>query len=124
MIEELINFVCALEKHNCFGLAIHPSRLLIDRKGKVRAFRFEFEGLYKESLAKCKSKFTSGPYYLAPEIITGKSPVSIKADIWAIGIITYELATGELAYKKLSKTKVLFEIVNKPPPSLGSEYPE
>ena len=32
------------------------------------------------------------PYYLAPEVING-DPYGRKADVWALGVLLYELAT-------------------------------
>lgn len=37
------------------------------------------------------------PYYLSPEMVEGK-PYSTKADIWALGIILYQLCSFKLPF--------------------------
>ena len=39
------------------------------------------------------------PIYLAPELLAPKCSYSHTVDIWAIGILAYELITGELPFK-------------------------
>ena len=37
------------------------------------------------------------PIYMAPEKLTEKA-YDIKSEVWSLGILTYELITGEFAY--------------------------
>ena len=37
------------------------------------------------------------PYYLSPEMVEGK-PYSTKADIWALGVILYQLCALKLPF--------------------------
>ena len=40
------------------------------------------------------------PVYMAPEVIVGRS-YDQKADMWSIGCVLYELATGKKAFQTL-----------------------
>jgi len=47
------------------------------------------------------------PHYLAPEVLRGKA-ADARTDIWALGVLLYELATGQLPFQ--GKTR--FEVTN------------
>ncbi len=57
------------------------------------------------------------PEYLAPEQATG-GPVDHRVDIWAVGVLFYELLTGELPFSADTIAGVVHNIVqaNPPPP--------
>ena len=40
------------------------------------------------------------PVYMAPEVLQGR-PYNQKADMWGIGCVLYELATGKKAFETL-----------------------
>ncbi len=68
------------------------------------------------------------PSYMAPEQMRSSKMVDARADIWALGVIAYELLTGRLPYQGDSLGDILFAVVEKPPPwphqlrpELGSE---
>jgi NIMA (never in mitosis gene a)-related kinase len=59
------------------------------------------------------------PYFLAPEIITNK-PYDAKCDIWALGVLLYELMTFRMPFNAVSLPLLSIKInrgVYKPPPS-------
>ncbi|HRE48108.1 MAG TPA: protein kinase [Aggregatilineales bacterium] len=63
------------------------------------------------------------PAYLAPEQIMG-IPVSPQTDLYALGIVLYELLTGKRPFMgDLSSTQLIFSHLNQPLPSLRSELP-
>ncbi|HEY5957527.1 MAG TPA: serine/threonine-protein kinase, partial [Polyangiaceae bacterium] len=45
------------------------------------------------------SSAMGSPHYMAPEQMSAASDVDIRADIWALGTILYELLTGHLAFE-------------------------
>jgi serine/threonine protein kinase len=54
------------------------------------------------------------PSYMSPEQVKGK-PVDGRADIFALGVILYELTTGERPFPGESVTGVIYKIVNEEP---------
>ena len=56
------------------------------------------------------------PSYMAPEQMRSSKMVDARADIWALGVIAYELLTGRLPYLGESLGDILFAVVEKPPP--------
>jgi serine/threonine protein kinase len=90
----------------CVGLsAIHnegilhrdfkPANIIIDSKGKARITDFGIAGVEAE-IAKDNLRVGT-PAYMSPEQITGKD-VSAKSDIYALGLVLYEIFTGKQAF--------------------------
>jgi predicted Ser/Thr protein kinase len=79
---------------------IKPENVLLDPKGRVRIADFGIARL----LARQTSDYTlTGPWqvmgtlhYMAPEQIENPQAVDHRADIYSLGVILYEMLTGEL----------------------------
>ena len=79
---------------------IKPENILIDKKGRVKIADF---GLAK-LLGKTAAELTltgaghrmGTPHYMAPEQIEHPGQVDHRADIYSLGVVFYEMLTGEL----------------------------
>jgi serine/threonine-protein kinase len=71
---------------------IKPENINLDSTGKVKLMDF---GIAKrEGVQLTRAGFTLGtPYYMAPEQVLGR-PLTPQADVYAYGILVFELLTG------------------------------
>lgn len=70
---------------------LKPENLLLDSDGYVKLTDFGFS---KQLVGEERAwTFCGTPEYVAPEIITNKSH-DLRADIWSVGILVFELVTG------------------------------
>jgi len=64
---------------------------------------------------------TSGtPGFMAPEMVTGESPVDGRADLYALGCVGYWLLSGQLVFDGKSPMAILVQHVREEPPALKS----
>ena len=66
---------------------------------------------YDKSGKKKLSELMGTPYYVAPEILGGK--YGPKVDLWSIGVMTYQLLSGELPFTGDSLPGLWMKIANK-----------
>lgn len=88
-------------------LDLKPSNLLIGRDGRVRVIDYGIPRSMEADNANAtlsdagESRGILGtPQYMSPEQFAGGTqPVDSRADVYALGLILYELATGRLPYE-------------------------
>jgi len=62
--------------------------------------------------------------YMAPEQIEGRKDVDRRADVWAVGVLAYELLTGACPFTAPSPAVALTRIIAHHPPSVHALVPE
>jgi serine/threonine protein kinase len=60
--------------------------------------------------------------YLAPEVLRG-GPTSVQSDVWALGVLLYQMATGELPFRGATPFEISMEIMVGTPAKLA-QLPE
>lgn len=65
--------------------------------------------------------FCGSPYYMSPEIFSCK-PYDSKSDIWALGVIVYEMATLERPFDAMLMHQLVFKIVHGGLPTMPTGY--
>lgn len=64
------------------------------------------------------------PRYMAPEQCEGREELSNKADVYALGIIFYELLAGERPFNAATPTALLRQHIGMKPPPLRERAPQ
>ena len=78
---------------------VKPENILVDGNGRVKVADFGIAKLIgrKEDITLTGTRHTLGtPHYMAPEQIDTPTKVDHRADIYALGVVFYEMLTGEL----------------------------
>lgn len=79
---------------------IKPENVLLDRQGRVKVVDFGLAKLLDPDLPEPQltgsHQVMGTPRYMAPEQIEGARAVDHRADIYSLGVVFYELLTGEL----------------------------
>jgi serine/threonine-protein kinase len=99
--------------------------LIIPETGEVKIMDF---GIARVSEVKGKSALTSDgtvmgtPDYMPPEQAQGK-PVDFRSDIYALGVVLYEIFTGRLPFTGENAMQVVMNHIQKAPPRPRSVNP-
>jgi len=78
--------------------ALRPSNVFLDKKGVVKVADFVIEGQIKEAMPQKALAIMDDGRYASPEELAG-SAASAASDIYALGLLLYELATNQPAVK-------------------------
>jgi serine/threonine-protein kinase len=70
------------------------------------------------------SALMGSPLYMSPEQMRSSKDVDATTDIWAIGIILFELLAGKPAFNAESVTELAIKVAGEPPPPLQSFRPD
>jgi serine/threonine-protein kinase len=91
---------------------IKPDNVHIDASGKVKLMDF---GIAKaEGLHLTRTGFAVGtPYYMSPEQVRGE-PATDSMDIYAFGILLFELLTGQKPVEGDTLERLFYAILNEP----------
>jgi tRNA A-37 threonylcarbamoyl transferase component Bud32 len=80
---------------------IKPENVLMDSKGRVRIADFGIAklvgaGVPSDVTLTLQGSILGSPHYMAPEQIETPGDVDQRADIYSLGVVFYEMLTGEL----------------------------
>jgi len=85
---------------------IKPENILIDKRGRVKIADFGLARLLGQSptmpTLTGTHQLMGTPAYMAPEQIEGLPGIDHRADIYSMGVVFYELLTGELPLGRFS----------------------
>ncbi|HSN30323.1 MAG TPA: protein kinase [Kofleriaceae bacterium] len=96
-------------------LGLAPTNVIVTPDGDVKVTDF---GILAATLPSRPSDFTrlsNRIAYLAPEQLAGEAP-SAATDVFALGVIAYELVTGQRAYTGATPIAVAQAVLAGPPP--------
>lgn len=92
---------------------IKPANLLLGGDGQVKLADFGIAHVESSTLTQVGTVLGT-PGYMAPEQIRGE-PVDGRADLWAIGVVLYELLTGERPFEGSNFTMLSHRILTAVP---------
>ncbi|MFF8769924.1 protein kinase [Kitasatospora sp. NPDC015120] len=117
----------ALEASHDMGLVhrdIKPGNVMFDRKGNVKVMDF---GIARALESGVTSMTQTGmvvgtPQYLSPEQALGK-PVDARSDLYSVGVMLFEMLTGQLVFDGDSAFSIAYKHVQEEPPAPSTLNP-
>lgn len=142
IIKRLAEALSAFHDRKLVHRDLKPANVILDPRDNGELTLVDL-GLVKDLSNEARSSthplaLRGTPGYLAPEQVPGwvlssagvnitaeKQPVDARVDIFALGVLAFELLTGETTYPKgMSPTKVIVHTCTTDPPEIDSLCPE
>ncbi len=92
---------------------IKPSNVIVTGDGVPKIIDFGLATVSDATLS-IAAAARGTPAYMSPEQALGED-VDARADLWALGVMLYEILTGKVPFAGSSATAILFEVVHHDP---------
>jgi eukaryotic-like serine/threonine-protein kinase len=97
---------------------LKPQNLLVDKNDQIYVCDFGLAKSFEEGAIGMTrtGAFLGTPRYMSPEQVEGK-PADGRADLYALGLIIYEMVTGDVPFTGESTLKVMYQRIQEKPKS-------
>ena len=103
---------------------IKPENILLADDGSPKLTDFGVAHLTSENNRLTATGTQVGtPYYMSPEAWEGQ-PLDAQTDIWSLGVVLFEMLTGQLPFEGGTAAAVMTKVLMTPPPDLRQLRPE
>jgi len=93
---------------------IKSSNIMVQKNGQVKVMDFGLAKLIGSTLVTREGTTLGTISYMSPEQARGKE-VDYRTDIWSLGVVLYELVSGQLPFMGDMDQAVIYSIVNEEP---------
>lgn len=102
---------------------IKPANILLDANGNATVADFGIALVTSRPSRELAGSTTGTPHYMSPEQSLGE-PVDGRSDVYALGVVLYEMLTGTCPFVGRNATEVIAKHISAPIPKVSELAPE
>lgn len=122
IIDQILSAVALAHKHNVIHRDLKPQNILMDRRGNVKIADFGIAVALNQSSITQTNSIMGSVHYMSPEQTRG-GLVTKQSDIYSLGIILYELITGQVPFNGDTPVAIALKHAQEPIPSIRAKNP-
>ncbi len=120
---EIARALGAAHSRNVVHRDVKPQNVLIDRAGTAKVTDFGIARTLEEDGLTADGRVLGTTDYVAPEQALGQK-ATVQSDLYSLGVVLYEMLTGELPFKGETQVAVAMKHVREPMPDVRERRPE
>jgi serine/threonine protein kinase len=114
ILEQTCSALQFAHERNIVHRDIKPANLMLTPDDTVKVTDFGTAKILQFGTVQQTTHVMGTPSYMSPEQVKGK-PIDGRTDIFSLGVVLYEMLTGEKPFPGQSITTVIYKIVNEEP---------
>ncbi|MHC5252982.1 Stk1 family PASTA domain-containing Ser/Thr kinase [Listeria kieliensis] len=123
IMRQIVSAVSAAHEHHIIHRDLKPQNILIDQKGVVKITDFGIAMALSETSITQTNSLLGSVHYLSPEQARGGMATQ-KSDVYSLGIVMYELLSGEVPYDGESAVSIAIKHLQAQIPSVRQTNPD
>ncbi len=133
-VDYVLQACVAIAEAHALGIVhrdLKPANLfLADQSDGTRTVKVLDFGISKATVGQQEAALTKtsammgSPLYMAPEQMTAAKTAGTSADIWALGVIVYELIVGHVPFLGETMPQICAAVLSEDPPPISSARPD
>jgi eukaryotic-like serine/threonine-protein kinase len=113
----------AAHKKGIIHRDIKSSNIMLSDDGRIRVMDFGLAHIHGDPLLTKKGSTPGTTAYMSPEQLRGEE-VDFRADIWSLGIVFFEMLTGQPPFQGNFDQAIIYSILHEKPKSLNKINPD
>ena len=121
-MKQLTSAVAEAHKRGIIHRDIKPQNVIVKSDGSLKILDFGIATAKGSAQLTQANNVMGSVHYLAPELAKGE-PASPQSDIYALGIVFYEMLTGDVPFKADQAVQIALQHMREPMPSVRKANP-
>ncbi|MFN8372307.1 MAG: protein kinase [Anaerolineae bacterium] len=124
LLDQIASGLSVAHRYGVIHRDMKPDNVLLDEDGNAYLADFGIaKDLHSDANVTQPETLVGSPAYFSPEMIRGEA-ITTRSDIYSLGIILYEMLTGQHPFPRVSPTTMMLKHINDDLPELELSRPE